>query len=793
MKTFVSRLAHKLPAALWLLFQISAMAADIGFVAVMKGQEYAQTSEDIVALGEWRIWNDTGEVQNEGEHREPLHMFQVYAFGTALDSIVSGNVTVPGGEVVNLVGDFLGDEYLAEIGTEKGYDCPLELNTARPDGTYTVQLVTKNEGTHLTNLMLTGGPYPSVPHINNFAVLQTAAASSPITVKWVAMAGGTPSDFIHVRVMQFGGEDDGTILWQSGMPGEPGALNGTSLQAVIPAETLQAGHDYQAEVRFVKTVYALPGPPLEIAGYYKLTGFRIRTAALPGTPLGSTLLRSNPLTGWSWVSVDSAIAFHFSHPMSASHISITWTKDGGPLSTGTFSYHWTQGNTVLLCKFSNDLPPDSEIGWTLNLPGFRDAANFPLSGSPTGWFRTGMDTPESPPDVGFISLLKTKYHIQTGTTPVADGRFEAGAEVEANAPNRLKSANLTALTGGRSGPFYADPWDGNEYEAPGEYGSKTDLDRFYPNGDYQFTMDGLGDGAHSVTLSLGSTDQYPDAPTITNLAALQAIDPGAPVIIEWNALSGWSNMPDVGGGYIELEILDGYGNELVWVEGMDLESGTEYEVPAGTLRPGRSYQANLHFLRITDLDDTSYEGALAVAAFESRTRFTIRTTGQPEMPVLALQQLGGTARIHASGGELNMTYALEASHNLQRWTPLERYWNDGITHPYDDSDAKYLKARFYRVRECGLSEKVTPHITIQGTVWTDNSHTTPVAGAVVGTSLDGQTTVTDVQGRFFLVTDTPSQGGVASYTITITSGALPRNFGPWIWGDQPREQVFELD
>lgn len=793
MNASFSRLARKWPAALWLMFQISSPAAEIGFVAVMKGQEFHQTSVDITSLGEWRIWNDTGEAQNEGEHPVPLDMFEVYAFGTALDSIVSGKVTVPGGEVVNLVTDFRGDEYATEIGIENGYGTPLELNTARPDGNYTVELITKNEGIHVTNLMLTGGPYPSVPHITNFNLLQSATAASATTVQWVPMAGGLPTDFIHVKVMQLGGEDDGTILWQSGMPGEPGALNGASMQAVIPAGTLQAGHDYHAEVMFVKTVFALPGPPLEIAGYYKLTGFRIRTAALPGTPLGATLLGSNPLNGWSWVPVDSAVSFRFSHPMSPAHISVAWTKDGGPLSTGTFSYHWTQGNTVLLCKFSNDLPPDSEIGWTLNLPGFRDAANFPLSGSPSGSFHTGMDAPETPPDTGFISLVKTSYFQQTGTTPVATGRFEARPQIEANAPNRLKSATLTALTGGRSGPFYADPWDGEEYEVPGEYGSKADLDRFYPNGDYQFTINGLADGVQSVTLSLGSTDQYPDAPTITNLAALQAVDPDAPVTIQWNALTGWSNMPDVGGGYIELEILDGYGNELVWVEGMDLESGTQYEVPAGTLQPGRSYQANLYFLRITDLDDTSYEGAFAVAAFESRTRFTIQTTGQPKMPVLALQQLGGTARIHASGGELNLPYALEVSHNLQRWTPLERYWNNEGGYQYDDTDAQYLKARFYRVRECGLFEQITRPISIQGTVWADDSHSTPVAGAVVGTSLDGQTTVTDAQGRFFLVTDTPSQGGMADYTITITSGALPRNYGPWNWGDQPRNQVFELN
>ncbi|OQC33265.1 MAG: hypothetical protein BWX70_00214 [Verrucomicrobia bacterium ADurb.Bin070] len=790
-KMAVSRLAHTLFVALWPLFLLPSLAADVGFVAVMKGQEFAQTSDQIVALGEWRIWNETGEVQNEGEQEEPPYVFQALAFGTAPDSLFSGSVTVPGGEVMNLLRDVEEPES-AEISAESGYHAPLDLNTARPDGDYAVML---NEGAYATVLSLTGDTYPPVPHITNFNALQAAAASSPVTVQWSDM-GGTAQDFIRCQVIQLGGENDGMVVWQSGAPGSPGALDGTATQAEIPAGTLVAGTDYQGEVLFVKTVDIETSPALATAGYYKLTGFRIRTAALSDTALGSTLLLPNPQDGAHEVACDSAVAFHFSHPMSPAHISIAWTKDGGPLSTGTFSYQWTQGDTALLCKFSDVLPPDSQIGWTLNLAGFRDAAGFALSGTPTGSFRTGTDMPETPPDVGFIGLFKTHYHIQTNSSPVSDGRFEAIVDVKAHAPNRLKSATLTAAANGRSGPLYADPWNGDEYEVPGEYGSKTDLDRFYPNGDYQFALDGLDDGSQTVTLSLGTSDQYPDAPTVTNLADLQTVDPAAPQIITWDALADWNNDFGTlapGDGLIELEILDQHGTEVVWVEGTDLVSGTQYEIPAGTLKPGRSYQATLYFVRITDLDVASYPDAVAVAAFESQTRFTLQTTGEPAAPVLDLQLFGGTARIFASGGETDQPYALEVSQNLQRWTPLDQYWDNGATYQYDDVDAQYLQTRFYRVRECYPNEEVSPRIAIQGTVWANSSHALPVAGAVVGTSLDGQTVVTDAQGRFFLVTDTPSQNGGAWYEITVSAGLATLNFGFGYWGDQPRDQVFEME
>jgi hypothetical protein len=83
-------------------------------------------------------------------------------------------------------------------------------------------------------------------------------------------------------------------------------------------------------------------------------------------------------------------------------------------------------------------------------------------------------------------------------------------------------------------------------------------------------------------------------------------------------------------------------------------------------------------------------------------------------------------------------------------------------------------------------------VTIQGTVWSDNTHTTPVSGAVVGTDLDTQTTVTDNSGCFFLETDTPTIG-MSLYTITVTTGETHKDFGPWSWGDQPREQSYEMN
>lgn len=81
-------------------------------------------------------------------------------------------------------------------------------------------------------------------------------------------------------------------------------------------------------------------------------------------------------------------------------------------------------------------------------------------------------------------------------------------------------------------------------------------------------------------------------------------------------------------------------------------------------------------------------------------------------------------------------------------------------------------------------------MSIQGTVRSDG---VPLAGAVVGTNLDGSTAVTDASGSFFLLTGTKASVRSYPYTIRVNRGGNVQSFGPWVWGDQPRNQVFDLE
>ncbi|MFO7936642.1 MAG: hypothetical protein R6V06_03440 [Kiritimatiellia bacterium] len=774
-----------------LLFVPVSYAGDLGFAAVLKGQEFAQTSADNVALGEWNAWYSTGEVQNEGEHEEPVFVFEAFGSGVQPGSLIAGSLTTPGGEVMSLAGGE--DQEDTDLGLESGASSPLELNQVWPDGNYTFSFTGAADGAlSPVTLSLTGGSYPPVPQVTNFVALQSADASTDTSVQWTPM-GGSSDDFILLRIESCSGENEGETVYQSGLPGTPEALNGTVTETWIPAGVLEPGCDYQGEILFIHVADTETSSALYVAAYYKLTGFLIRTASLPGEPLGCEFLRANPADGTEWVSRDSVVAFHFSHSMNPAYISISWTENGGPLSTGTFSYYWTNSNSMLLCEFSSAFPVDSEIGWTLNLAEFKDAADFPLEGMPAGGFRTGIEEPETPPDIEMVSLLKTRFFVQTNSAaPISDGRYEAAVEIETMAVNRLKSSSVTSLADGRSSPLYPDPWSGDEYEAPGEYGSQTDFDRFYPNGDYKFAVDGIADGLQNIILSLGETNQYPAAPTITNLSGLQGIDPATSAKIQWNALPGWSSVPQTGAGFIELEINDQFGNEVLWIEGSDMISGTEYEIPPDTLRPGRVYEVRLFFVRITDWNENIYSGVMGAAGFESSTKFTITTGGQAEWPsIVNIERSGVSMQLAFSELYEGGWYALDVSSDLKRWTPLSGIWSGSSG--FQDVDACYLKSRFYRLRECSCDEDLTPHISVHGTVWNDSGRTVAVAGALVSTGLDGQSTQTDAEGNFFLITDTPAQNGEASYTIEVISGAQQHVFGPYQWGDQPREQDFILE
>ncbi len=746
----------------------SAKAADVPFMVVMKGQCFEQVSSTVAFM-------------DERSDEEPL-LFEAFVLGETTNSVVAGSVETPDGEQLPLTREDPEDStFMYEYRT----DNLLDLNTSKTNGTYTIHVTTEHDGTQIIPLNLVGDNYPNVPLISNYTSLQSANHSTAITVQWDAMTGGTMNDFIMCSIFD---ESTGEDLYESGGPGAPDALNGTSTQVVLPSDRLQPGHAYRAELLFVKladsNTTSYPGAQA-LAGYYKMLSFPIKTTALPGTALGATLEGVIPRP-YAWgIPRDSAIAFRFSHPMDPNYSVISWTGTG--VDSDGFEHEWVEGNTVLLCKYDFDLPANIEVGWTLDLSGFRDAAGFQLTGnSETGSFHTSSNEPQTPPDADFIFVGKTREYQQTGGVPVSSGVFSCFLEVELNAFNRVKEASVIVGANSRSLPLQHDEW-GAEMGGDATFASQTDLDYFFANGDFTFNLNTLSNGLKTVAVSLGATDDYPEVPTVTNLSELQNLDEAAPFTIAWNPLIGWSSSLAVGNQIIQIEIENEQENEVFYIDPEEFTSGAQCTIPADVLSPGRTYEVGLTFFKIKDLNDASYPGVFAAGVFLSSTSFTIQTAGNPQIPDLIIERVGGNINLNFTAGEKDWCYILETSRDLQRWLPYEFVPGAGS---YFDGDAHYLTSRFYRIRDCAAGEEFQRNRSIQGTVWTDDSQITPVADALVGTSMDDQVILTDQNGQFFLETDTPNGSG--EYWVEVTRGTTKKYFGSFT-GDQPRDQNFPMD
>jgi hypothetical protein len=84
---------------------------------------------------------------------------------------------------------------------------------------------------------------PGIPQVANYAAAQAINASQPFTLSWSAFTGGTAAEFIQLEIDN---------LWHTPDAGQLGALSGTSTQAVIPANTLARGSNYQATLWFTR-------------------------------------------------------------------------------------------------------------------------------------------------------------------------------------------------------------------------------------------------------------------------------------------------------------------------------------------------------------------------------------------------------------------------------------------------------------------------------------------------------------------------------------------------------------
>ncbi len=79
---------------------------------------------------------------------------------------------------------------------------------------------------------------------------------------------------------------------------------------------------------------------------------------------------------------------------------------------------------------------------------------------------------------------------------------------------------------------------------------------------------------------------------------------------------------------IDVEIWELSGDMVFATMLFDLDgTSTSVEIPSGTFTPGMTYEAWVNFVRVVDLDQATYPGAIGAAVYGTGTQFTIATQG----------------------------------------------------------------------------------------------------------------------------------------------------------------------
>jgi len=238
-----------------------------------------------------------------------------------------------------------------------------------------------------------------------------------------------------------------------------------------------------------------------------------------------------------------------------------------------------------------------------------------------------VESPEpSEADVAMYLVAKGQQYTQTSeaAAQLADENpYVFVAQVVESYSSAVTSATVQTPRHSTAPLTAASDVYGLEYQAG--FASKTKLDSAFGTGKYQFSIVTADDGPQTLSLTL-RTGAYPNAPHLTNWSDAQSIAADEDFLLSWDSFT--SGTTD---DFIQLSIRDGDGQVVFSTpdagesEALDGTS-TSVLVPANTLDASQVYSAKLTFVHVVGTDTESYEGAVGVVAYITRTDFTVRTS-----------------------------------------------------------------------------------------------------------------------------------------------------------------------
>jgi hypothetical protein len=232
-------------------------------------------------------------------------------------------------------------------------------------------------------------------------------------------------------------------------------------------------------------------------------------------------------------------------------------------------------------------------------------------------------------DVTWYVITKSQYWSQSAPGIVNQNTtcFTIAARVLPNngglgsVGTILPDGSVERLTTNSVYPYFQ--W-GAIYPSSGQ-GSVPGFDTCFPNGTYTFVMSTKHDGVRTVPLTLTGND-YPNAPQVSNYAALQSLDPTQEFTLQWLPFNGGGTQDYIA---VRIDAYDpvfqtGFPGSPIALNGR----ATSVTIPANTLPAGANCILYLWFVKIVDINSTTYPGAIGYTGYGQTLVVSFTTKGK---------------------------------------------------------------------------------------------------------------------------------------------------------------------
>ncbi len=324
-------------------------------------------------------------------------------------------------------------------------------------------------------------------------------------------------------------------------------------------------------------------------------------------------------------------------------------------------------------------------------------------------------------NINFV-VSKTQTFYQTNTAPPqadceapfcffssaqADEAFVSLTKVTVTAPNGEHIALNPANVDIGGGVIVT-----NVYRTLDCATDRGQIDEEYPSGDYEAKLDydflGLLPGSFQIGIPL-SRDLYPNTPTFKNAQSAQQIPANQDYRIEWEPFVGASDLDSAGLLIFEctnaVSECENCAGKPVFRSAdfyLATNAAPSVVIPAGTLRVGVTYEAQLVFdhwnaFRLTNYVELELFDItmLARSSYTKVTRMPVRVVVDDRPQLTVLSSLGRPNVRFRYDTKPGRTYRVHASANLAQWAVIATTNAAATSTIYEEPRTN--SHRFYRV------------------------------------------------------------------------------------------------